>query len=131
MFCSRTQEKARTPVRGLASPVVGEGEVAGGGPKIDGRPRRAPLVWPLPRGGDPSAFPTDVPALERSFMSLSKRPDRRLVRTDDSWLTLPNPADVPVEICAGPEVPIESAAIDELLTVLETARTLSDLAAAT
>ena len=64
-------------------------------------------------------------------MSVAKRPDRRLVRTDDSWLTLPNPAGVPVEICAGPEVPIESAAIDELLTVLETARTLSDLAGAT
>ncbi|WP_285549198.1 RtcB family protein [Actinoplanes regularis] len=64
-------------------------------------------------------------------MPVSKRADRRLVRTDDSWLTLPNPVDVPVEICAGPEVPIESAAIDELLTVLETARTLSDLAAAT
>jgi tRNA-splicing ligase RtcB (3'-phosphate/5'-hydroxy nucleic acid ligase) len=64
-------------------------------------------------------------------MSQRKRPDRRLVRTCDSWLTLPNPAGVPVEICAGPEVPIESAAIDELLTVLETARTLSELAAAT
>ena len=64
-------------------------------------------------------------------MPVAKRPDRRLVRTDDSWLTLPNPAGVPVEICAGPEVPIESAAVDELLTVLQTASTLSDLAAAT
>ncbi|MEV7628742.1 RtcB family protein [Actinoplanes sp. NPDC089786] len=64
-------------------------------------------------------------------MPLPKRPDRRLVRTDDSWLTLPNPTDVPVEICAGPEVPIESAAIDELLTVLETDRTLRELGQAT
>ena len=64
-------------------------------------------------------------------MSLTKRLDRRLVRTGDSWLTLPNPAGVPVEICAGPEVPIEPAAVDELLTVLETAGTLRDLAAAT
>lgn len=64
-------------------------------------------------------------------MPLPKRQDRRLVRTDDSWLTLPNPAGVPVEICAGPEVPIETSAIDELLTVLELAGTLGDLAAAT
>src|ERR1044072_2481037 len=64
-------------------------------------------------------------------MALTKRPDRRLQRTDDSWLSLPNPAGVPVDICAGPGVPIESAAIDELLTVLETAGTLRDLAAAT
>jgi tRNA-splicing ligase RtcB (3'-phosphate/5'-hydroxy nucleic acid ligase) len=62
-------------------------------------------------------------------MRASKRPDPRLVRTDDSWLTLPNSFDVPVEICAGPEVPIESAAVDELLTVLETADTLRQLAA--
>ena len=61
-------------------------------------------------------------------MPMSKRPDPRLVRTDDSWLSLPNPAGVPVEICAGVDVPIESAAIDELLTVLETATTLRALA---
>ncbi|MET7420063.1 RtcB family protein [Dactylosporangium sp. NPDC005555] len=60
-------------------------------------------------------------------MSTTKRPDPRLVRTDDSWLTLPNPYDVPVEICAGPDVPIESAAVDELLVVLETAATLRAL----
>lgn len=64
-------------------------------------------------------------------MSTSKRPDPRLVRTDDSWLTLPNPHGVPVEICAGPDVPIETAAVDELLTVLETAATLRTLADAT
>jgi len=64
-------------------------------------------------------------------MPVNQRPDPRLVRTDDSWLTLPNPANVPVEICAGPEVPLESAAIDELLTVLETAGTLRALAEAT
>lgn len=63
-------------------------------------------------------------------MPVAKRPDPRLVRTDDSWLTLPNPSDVPVEICAGPDVPLESAAIDELLTVLETASTLQALAKA-
>jgi len=64
-------------------------------------------------------------------MPLPKRPDSRLVRTDDSWLTLPNPANVPVEICAGPDVPLEPAAIDELLTVLDTAETLRVLAEAT
>ncbi|GAA3260420.1 RtcB family protein [Dactylosporangium siamense] len=64
-------------------------------------------------------------------MSTTKRPDPRLIRTDDSWLTLPNPHGVPVEICAGPDVPIESAAVDELLTVLETEATLRTLAAAT
>ncbi|GAB3145086.1 RtcB family protein [Micromonospora sonneratiae] len=63
-------------------------------------------------------------------MSSAKRLDPRLVRTDDSWLTLPNPAEIPVEICAGPDVPIESAAIDELLTVLDTAATLRALARA-
>ncbi|GAB2957285.1 RtcB family protein [Micromonospora polyrhachis] len=61
-------------------------------------------------------------------MSVSKRLDPRLIRTDDSWLTLPNPANIPVEICAGPDVPIETAAVDELLTVLETADTLAALA---
>lgn len=61
----------------------------------------------------------------------AKRPDPRLVRVDDSWLTLPNPSGVPVDICAGPDVPIESVAIDELLTVLETADTLRSLARAT
>jgi tRNA-splicing ligase RtcB (3'-phosphate/5'-hydroxy nucleic acid ligase) len=62
---------------------------------------------------------------------MSKRPDPRLVRTDRSWLTLPNPANVPVEICAGPDVPLEPAAIDELHTVLETAGTLRAMADAT
>lgn len=64
-------------------------------------------------------------------MPSAKRPDPRLVRTDDSWLTLPNPANVPVEICAGPDVPLEPAAVDELLTVLETAGTLRALAKVT
>ncbi|MEO3818336.1 RtcB family protein [Plantactinospora sp. B24E8] len=60
----------------------------------------------------------------------TRRPDPRLVRVDDSWLTLPNPYDVPVEICAGVDVPIESVAVDELLTVLETADTVRRLGAA-
>src|SRR5262245_28608652 len=64
-------------------------------------------------------------------MPISKRPDPRLVRTDDSWLTLSNPANVPVDICAGPDVPLEPVAIDELLTMLETAGTLRALAEAT
>ncbi len=58
---------------------------------------------------------------------MSSRPDPRLVRLDDAWLTLPNPWRVPVDICAGPEVPIESSAIDELLTVLATDATLRSL----
>ncbi len=53
--------------------------------------------------------------------------DPRLVRVDDDWLRLPNPYDIPVDICAGPDVPIESSAIDEILTVLETAETLDKL----
>src|SRR5437899_12728160 len=64
-------------------------------------------------------------------MPTAKRPDSRLERLDESWIALPNPENVPVEICAGPDVPIESAAVDELLTVLKTARTLEALAAAT
>jgi tRNA-splicing ligase RtcB len=62
--------------------------------------------------------------------SSARRPDPRLVRADDSWLTLPNRWDVPVDICAGPDVPLESAAVDELLTVLDTAGTLRALAEA-
>ncbi|MGI5236613.1 RtcB family protein [Dactylosporangium sp. CA-139066] len=60
---------------------------------------------------------------------MTKRTDPRLVRLDESWTTLPNPYDIPVEICAGPGVPIEPAALDELLTVLDTQRTLESLAA--
>ncbi|WP_433080030.1 RtcB family protein [Dactylosporangium sp. CA-052675] len=58
---------------------------------------------------------------------MPKRNDPRLVRLDEAWTTLPNPYDVPVEICAAPDVPIEPAAVDELLTVLETQRTLEAL----
>lgn len=60
-------------------------------------------------------------------MPAAKRPDSRLVRLAESWTSLPNPLGVPVEICASADVPIESAAIDELLTVLETARALRAL----
>jgi tRNA-splicing ligase RtcB len=35
-----------------------------------------------------------------------KRTDPRLVRLDEAWTTLPNPYDIPVEICAAPDVPI-------------------------
>ncbi|WP_432978860.1 RtcB family protein [Dactylosporangium sp. CA-233914] len=59
---------------------------------------------------------------------MTKRSDPRLVRLDDSWTALPNPYDIPVELCAGPGVPIEPAALDELLTVLDTQRTLESLA---
>ncbi|MFC0041899.1 RtcB family protein [Actinomadura rayongensis] len=53
--------------------------------------------------------------------------DPRLVRTDDAWLTLPNAWGVPVDICAGADVPVEPAAVDEALSVLETADTLARL----
>ncbi len=53
--------------------------------------------------------------------------DPRLVRVDDDWLRLPNPYDIPVDICAGADVPIESSAIDEILSVLQTADTLERL----
>ena len=67
--------------------------------------------------------------LERLVLvSHPHRVDPRLVRVDDAWLALPNPGNVPVEICAINEVPIEPAAIDEILTVLETATTLRQLA---
>ncbi|MFI0449905.1 RtcB family protein [Actinomadura sp. 6N118] len=56
------------------------------------------------------------------------RQDHRLVRVDDAWLRLPNPWDIPVEICAGPDVPLEPAAVDEVLTLLETADTLARVA---
>ncbi|MEV5752032.1 RtcB family protein [Actinoallomurus sp. NPDC052308] len=57
--------------------------------------------------------------------------DHRLVRADEDWLTLPNRWGIPVDVCAGADVPIESSAVDEILTVLETADTLERLAAAT
>lgn len=62
------------------------------------------------------------------MLARTQRQDPRLVRIDDSWLRLPNPANIPVEICAGAQVPIESTAIDELLAVVETADTLRRLA---
>ncbi|WP_203898505.1 RtcB family protein [Virgisporangium aliadipatigenens] len=62
---------------------------------------------------------------------MSRRTDPRLTRVDDSWLSLSNPAGVPVEICAGPDVPVETAAVDELLAVLDTATALRTLADAT
>ncbi|GAA3938059.1 RtcB family protein [Actinomadura viridis] len=58
------------------------------------------------------------------------RQDHRLERLDDHWLRLPNRWDVPVEICAGPGVPLEPSAVDEVLAVLETAGTLERLAEA-
>jgi RNA-splicing ligase RtcB len=57
--------------------------------------------------------------------------DPRLVRTDESWLRLPNPWNIPVDICADAGVPIESSAVDEILTVLQTADTLERLASVT
>lgn len=57
--------------------------------------------------------------------------DPRLVRTDESWLRLPNPWNIPVDICACAGVPIEPSAVDEILTVLQTADTLERLASVT
>lgn len=62
---------------------------------------------------------------------MSARQDHRLRRTGEHWLTLPNPWDIPVDICAGDGVPLEPAAVGEALTVLETAETLGRLAEAT
>ncbi|MGA8116537.1 MAG: RtcB family protein [Actinocatenispora sp.] len=59
----------------------------------------------------------------------TRRTDPRLERVDDDWLRLPNRWDVPVEICANADVPIESGAVDEALSVLETADTLDRLGA--
>ncbi len=70
-------------------------------------------------------------------MTMSKRrtvaastQDPRLVRADDNWLRLPNKWGIPVDICARPEIPVESSAIDEVFGVLETADTLERLGAA-
>ena len=60
-------------------------------------------------------------------MSHSPTQDPRLVRVDDDWLRLPNPWNIPVEICAAADVPIEAGAVDEVLTVLQTADTLERL----
>ncbi|MBO2447522.1 RtcB family protein [Actinomadura barringtoniae] len=59
------------------------------------------------------------------------RQDHRLVRIDDHWLQLPNRWDIPVHVCADARVPLEPAAVDEALGVLETADTLRRLAEAT
>lgn len=61
----------------------------------------------------------------------SSAQDPRLVRDGDDWLRLPNPWNVPVDICAGPGVPIEASAVEEILTVLQTAETLERLTGAT
>ncbi|TDD72495.1 RtcB family protein [Actinomadura darangshiensis] len=58
------------------------------------------------------------------------RQDHRLVRTGEHWLTLPNPYGIPVDICAGDDVPLEPAAVTEALTLLDTAATLDRLAEA-
>ena len=60
--------------------------------------------------------------------SRSRLQDRRLVRLDEAWLCLPNRWGIPVEVCAGAEVPIEPAAVDELGSVLQTAETFERLA---
>jgi tRNA-splicing ligase RtcB len=54
--------------------------------------------------------------------------DHRLARVDDHWLALPARHGVPAEVCAGPGVPIEAAAIDEALAVLDVAATVERLA---
>ncbi|MBW8487647.1 RtcB family protein [Actinomadura parmotrematis] len=59
------------------------------------------------------------------------RQDHRLERLDDHWLRLPNPWDVPALVCAGTDVPLEPAAVDEALALLETAASLEALSAAT
>ncbi|SFO47992.1 MULTISPECIES: RtcB family protein [Actinomadura] len=59
------------------------------------------------------------------------RQDHRLVRTGEHWCSLPNPSGVPVDICANDDVPLEPAAVDEALALLETAATLERLAEAT
>ncbi|MFI0481164.1 RtcB family protein [Actinomadura sp. 9N215] len=58
------------------------------------------------------------------------RQDHRLARTGEHWLSLPNPHGVPAEICAGGDVPLEPAAVDEALSLLDTAATLERLAEA-
>jgi len=56
--------------------------------------------------------------------------DQRLERVADQWLRLPNARGIPVEVCAGPGVPVEPAAIDELLALLELSDSLERLAEA-
>src|SRR5262245_53120635 len=60
--------------------------------------------------------------------SRSRLQDHRLVRLDEAWPGLPNRWGIPVEVCAGAEVPIEPAAVDELGSVLQTAATFERLA---
>ncbi|RAY11118.1 RtcB family protein [Actinomadura craniellae] len=59
------------------------------------------------------------------------RQDPRLHRVDDRWLRLPHRRNIPVELCAGPDVPLEPGAVDEVLALLDTADTLDRLAEAT
>jgi tRNA-splicing ligase RtcB len=58
-----------------------------------------------------------------------RRADRRIHRLDDAWATIDAPGGVPVELCASSDVPVEPAAVDELLTLLETSTTLERLGA--
>jgi tRNA-splicing ligase RtcB len=50
-----------------------------------------------------------------------------LAAAEPRGLHLPNPWHIPVDICAAPDVPIEAGAVDEILTVLQSADTLERL----
>src|SRR4029453_18485389 len=75
------------------------------------------------RCSPPTPQPGVSPMPKRS-RGLSRSPfqDRRLVRLDEAWLGLPNRWGIPVEVCAGAEVPIEPAAVDGLGSVVQTGR---------
>src|SRR4051794_15417071 len=88
--------------------------------------------------GTADLFTSTASGHQEGFMTSDKRhgsavsqQDPRLVRVDDDWLRLPNRWGIPVDICAGADVPIESSAVDEVLAVLETADTLERLSEAT
>ncbi|NTV65845.1 MAG: hypothetical protein HGA65_20240, partial [Oscillochloris sp.] len=60
-------------------------------------------------------------------MTSARADDYRLQRIDASQLSLPNPWDIPVRLFAGAGVPIERAAVSELLALLDLQATIAAL----
>lgn len=60
-------------------------------------------------------------------MTTARADDYRIQRIDASQLTLPNAWDIPVRLFAGAGVPIERAAVTELLALLDLQATIAAL----
>lgn len=92
VLCRRGTFVGRVSPVGLVAPVVGVDILYVHWQRRTPRPLMAARSSAFRRKGGP--VPTSSAAFERSVMPVTHRPDPRLARTDDSWPTLPNPANV-------------------------------------